>query len=99
MPRMTMANKKSGGVATKKKPSITKAAARPKVLASAAKTKAPAKKALTITVAKKSSAPPTPPRPVGPRGMYSVHPGVSMMQRWIAELKQKTGRTLDEWVK
>jgi hypothetical protein len=29
---------------------------------------------------------------------YSVHPGVVMMQDWIANLKQKTGRTLDEWI-
>jgi hypothetical protein len=31
--------------------------------------------------------------------LYSVHPGVSMVQRWIAEMKVKTGRTLEEWVK
>ena len=31
--------------------------------------------------------------------MYSVHPGVLMTQKWIGELKQKTGRTLDEWLK
>jgi hypothetical protein len=31
--------------------------------------------------------------------IYSVHPGVLMTQKWIAELKQKTGRTLDEWLK
>src|SRR5437868_2723797 len=30
---------------------------------------------------------------------YGVHPGVMMMQKWIAELKQNTGRTLDEWIK
>jgi hypothetical protein len=28
---------------------------------------------------------------------YAVHPGVAMVQKWVAELKQKTGRTLDEW--
>jgi hypothetical protein len=28
---------------------------------------------------------------------YSVHPGVAMVQKWVAELKQKTGRTLEEW--
>lgn len=28
---------------------------------------------------------------------YGVHPGVAMVQKWVAELKQKTGRTLDEW--
>lgn len=31
--------------------------------------------------------------------IYSVHPGVLMTQKWIAELKQKTGRSLDEWLK
>lgn len=30
--------------------------------------------------------------------IYSVHPGVLMTQRWIVELKQKTGRTLEEWL-
>src|SRR5262245_1707044 len=28
---------------------------------------------------------------------YSVHPGVAMVQKWVSELKQKTGRTLEEW--
>jgi hypothetical protein len=30
---------------------------------------------------------------------YSVHPGVLMTQKWIGELKQKTGRSLEEWLK
>lgn len=30
--------------------------------------------------------------------LYDVHPGVAMMQKWVAELKTKTGRTLDEWI-
>jgi len=30
---------------------------------------------------------------------YSVHPGVLVTQKWIGELKQKTGRTLEEWLK
>lgn len=29
---------------------------------------------------------------------YDVHPGVAMVQKWIAELKPKTGRSLDEWI-
>src|SRR4051794_4949648 len=28
---------------------------------------------------------------------YGVHPGVAMVQKWVSELKQKTGRTLEEW--
>jgi len=32
------------------------------------------------------------------KSIYSVHPGVLMTQKWIAELKQKTGRSLEEWV-
>jgi hypothetical protein len=27
--------------------------------------------------------------------LYDVHPGVAMVQKWIADLKPKTGRTLD----
>ena len=30
--------------------------------------------------------------------IYSVHPGVRMVQDWIAGLKEKTGRTLEEWL-
>jgi uncharacterized protein DUF5655/uncharacterized protein DUF4287 len=30
--------------------------------------------------------------------LYGVHPGVAMVQKWIAELKQKTGRSLEEWI-
>jgi hypothetical protein len=30
--------------------------------------------------------------------MYSVHPGVAMVQKWIAELPQKTGKTLEQWI-
>ena len=32
------------------------------------------------------------------KSIYGVHPGVLMTQKWIAELKQKTGRSLDEWL-
>ena len=31
--------------------------------------------------------------------IYGVHPGVLMTQKWIAELKPKTGRSLEEWLK
>jgi Domain of unknown function (DUF5655)/Domain of unknown function (DUF4287) len=30
--------------------------------------------------------------------LYDVHPGVAMMQKWVAELKEKTGRSLEEWL-
>jgi hypothetical protein len=30
--------------------------------------------------------------------IYGVHPGVAMVQKWMAELKDKTGRTVDEWI-
>jgi hypothetical protein len=30
--------------------------------------------------------------------LYAVHPGVLMMQKWVAELKGKTGRSLEEWL-
>src|SRR5579883_1860441 len=32
------------------------------------------------------------------KSRYGVHPGVAMTQKWIAELKGKTGRSLDEWL-
>ena len=31
-------------------------------------------------------------------GQFDVHPGVAMVQKWVSELKAKTGRTLEEWV-
>jgi hypothetical protein len=31
-------------------------------------------------------------------GPYAVSPGVAMVQKWIATLKEKTGRSLDEWI-
>jgi len=33
------------------------------------------------------------------KSLYSVHPGVLMTQKWVADLPQKTGRTLEEWVR
>ncbi len=33
------------------------------------------------------------------KSIYGVHPGVAMTVKWIGELKQKTGRTLEEWLK
>ena len=32
------------------------------------------------------------------KSIYSVHPGVLMTQKWIGELKQKTGRSVEEWL-
>ena len=29
---------------------------------------------------------------------YSVHPGVAIVQKWIAELPEKTGRSLEQWL-
>ncbi len=33
------------------------------------------------------------------KSIYSVHPGVAMVQDWVAGLKAKTGRSLEEWVR
>lgn len=30
---------------------------------------------------------------------YSVHPSILMMQSWVVSLPQKTGRSLDEWIR
>ena len=32
------------------------------------------------------------------KSIYGVHPGVLMTQKWIAELKEKTGKSLAEWL-
>jgi hypothetical protein len=32
------------------------------------------------------------------KSIYGVHPGIAMVQKWIAELKPKTGRSLQEWI-
>jgi hypothetical protein len=32
------------------------------------------------------------------KSIYSVHPGVAMVQNAMAALKEKTGRNLDEWI-
>jgi len=32
------------------------------------------------------------------QSIYGVHPGVAAMQKWIAELKEKTGKNLEEWM-
>ena len=32
------------------------------------------------------------------KALYDVHPGVAMVQKWIADLKEKTGRSLEEWL-
>ena len=32
------------------------------------------------------------------KSIYGVHPGVLMTQKWIAGLKNNTGRTLEEWL-
>jgi hypothetical protein len=33
-----------------------------------------------------------------PKSLYNVHPGVLMTMDWIATLKEKTGRSLEEWL-
>lgn len=30
--------------------------------------------------------------------LYGVHPGVAMVQKWVSELEEKTGRSLEEWI-
>jgi hypothetical protein len=30
--------------------------------------------------------------------LYGVHPGVAMVQKWLAELKEETGRSMEEWL-
>jgi hypothetical protein len=37
-------------------------------------------------------------KPKAKRSLYSVHPGVAMVQNVMAGLKEKTGRDLEEWL-
>ncbi|MFM9958122.1 MAG: DUF5655 domain-containing protein [Phycisphaerales bacterium] len=48
--------------------------------------------------AKSTVAPASSAAQVSSSGRFSVHPSVRMMVDWVAELKPKTGRSLDEWV-
>jgi hypothetical protein len=32
------------------------------------------------------------------KSTHSVHPGIAMVQKWVGELKQKSGRSLEEWL-
>jgi hypothetical protein len=33
------------------------------------------------------------------KSLYSVHPSIVMVQSWVVSLPQKTGRSLDEWIR
>src|SRR5450631_1954924 len=35
---------------------------------------------------------------IGVKSLYSVHPAVAMAQKGVAGLKEKTGRSLEEWL-
>jgi hypothetical protein len=39
------------------------------------------------------------PRSAAKQSLYDVHPGVAMVQKTLASLKEKTGRNLEEWIK
>lgn len=37
-------------------------------------------------------------KPAAKKTLYSVHPGVAMVQKWIADLPTKTGKSFDQWL-
>jgi hypothetical protein len=37
--------------------------------------------------------------PAKQTSIYSVHPGVAMIEKWVKELPEKTGRSLEAWIK
>lgn len=37
-------------------------------------------------------------KPLATVSLYSVHPGVAMVQKWVGELAAKTGRSLTQWI-
>jgi hypothetical protein len=40
----------------------------------------------------------TSPTSAARKTLYSVHPGVVMVQQWIEDLPKKTGRSLEQWI-
>jgi Domain of unknown function (DUF5655)/Domain of unknown function (DUF4287) len=38
------------------------------------------------------------PKTKKPQTLYSPHPGIAMVQKWIADLPERTGHSLDEWL-
>jgi hypothetical protein len=38
-------------------------------------------------------------RKAAAKNVYSVHPNVALMENWIATLPEKTGRSLEQWVR
>jgi len=66
-----------------------------------AKRKSSGGKSVAVKTAPKKSArrPNAPCPPATDGSLYSVHPGVVMVQKWIADLATKTGKSLDEWVR
>src|SRR5579884_966636 len=42
---------------------------------------------------------PMPRKASPPRSPYDVHPGVLVTQKWVRELAEKTGRSLEEWLR
>jgi len=65
-----------------------------------AKLKRRSDKAVALKSPPKKKRPKPPRAPAASAGglVYSVHPGVAMVQKWIGEMKVKTGRSLDEWM-
>lgn len=33
------------------------------------------------------------------KSIYGVHPGIAMVQKWVADLPEKTGRSLEDWIR
>jgi hypothetical protein len=75
-------------MAIRKSPRSVAVATRKRPVKQAAKPVAPAPKSRARTPATSPSGP----------SLYSVHPGIAMLQNWIANLKQKTGCSLEEWI-
>lgn len=75
-------------MAIRKSPRSVAVASRKRPVKHAAKPAGPAPKSRVKTPAASASGP----------SLYSVHPGIAMLQNWIANLKQKTGCSLEEWI-
>lgn len=76
-------------------PPAKSATGRKKSAATVAVKRRPAKTRVKVIAVPTNAFQPKPNTPV----IYSVHPGITMIQRWTAELKGKTGRSVEEWMK
>lgn len=94
-----MARLKKSAAATRKRAPARRTAAAPAARGSQ-RSKSEAKAAVRPAASRPAAAEPAAaPLRTNRLSTYAPHPGVQMVQNWIATLKERTGRTIDEWMR